>query len=219
MRTPVILLTALLTLSLTACGGAPTPESTFADPDPAPTETATPTPEPDPSTIVARVDVSTLSMVIVAADDSTIDELSVYDPAADVIAAFTDAFGAAPAVSDNGGGLETAPSRVYDWSGFSIIDYEGQTIMNTDFIVVIGAAVVGDVQISASGLKIGDPASSAVAAGAVATPFPDYLAIDSVPITGASVGESFEGLAIYTSLVVAGGSIDRIVAPSPNWGV
>ena len=148
MRTSrLILPAALVLLALSACGGGggdPTPEPTITStPEGGPTET----PEPDPSTVAARIHVATNNVLVFAADDSQLADFTMYDPAGEVVAELTEVFGTDPAVSDSAGGLETAPSRTYDWSGFSIIDYEGLTIMNTDFIVSVSTAAVGDIQV------------------------------------------------------------------------
>lgn len=209
-------------LALSACGGGPTPEPT----SPAPTPTASSTPEPDggpdPSTVAARIHVATNAVQIFAADDSSLADFTMYEPAGDVIAELTEVFGTAPVVSDSPGGLETAPSRTYDWSGFALIDYEGTTIMNTDFVIDVSTATVGDIQVyTYFDLQVGDPMADAVAMSDYETGFPDYTAIGSVPIDPASVGESpsMTGLAIYVGVSGSGATISGFTAPSPNWGV
>jgi hypothetical protein len=220
----ILLPAAFVLLALTACGGAggdpgadPTPSFT-----PAGDPTESPTAEPDPSTTAARIHVATNSVLVFAADDSPLADFTMYEPAAGVIAELTEVFGTDPAVSDSAGGLETAPSRTYDWSGFALIDYEGTTIMNTDFVINVSTASVGDIQIyTYFDLQAGDPFADAVAASDYETGFPDYTGIGSVPIDPVSVGESasFTGLAIYIGVFGSGGTITNYVAPSPNWGV
>ncbi|MEQ1735380.1 MAG: hypothetical protein ABL886_02980 [Rhodoglobus sp.] len=222
MRTPRLILPAILVaLALSACGGGggdPTPEPSVTS-TPEPTES--PTPEPDPSTIAARIHVQTNSVLVFAQDDSQLADFTVYDPASEVVAELTEVFGTDPAVSDSAGGLETAPSRTYDWSGFSIIDYEGLTIMNSDFIVAVQTAAVGDIQVyTYFDLQVGSPMADAYAVASFDTGFPDYTAIGSIPVGGASVGEpGFSGLAIYVGVSGSGGTISSFAAPSPNWGV
>ena len=218
----LILPAAIVVLVLSACGGGPTPEPTSAAPTP--TASTTPEPEgaPDPSTVAARIHVATNNVLIFAADDSPLGDFTMYESAAGVIAELTEVFGAEPTVSDSAGGLETAPSRTYDWSGFALIDYEGTTIMNTDFIIDVSTATVGDIQVyTYSDLQVGDPFADAVAVSDYETGFPDYTAIGSVPIDPVSVGESssFTGLAIYIGVWGSGGTISGFTAPSPNWGV
>jgi hypothetical protein len=222
MRTSRLIPPAVLVLlALSACGGGPTPEPTSAAPTP--TASTTPEPEggPDPSTVAARIHVATNSVLIFAADDSSLADFTMYEPAADVIAELTEVFGAAPAISDSAGGLETAPSRTYDWSGFALVDYEGATIMNTDFVVTVSTATVGDIQVyTYFDLQVGDPFADAEAVSDYVTGFPGYTGIGSVPIDAASVGEpGFSGLAIYTGVSGSGGTISSFTAPSPNWGV
>ena len=225
MRTHhLILPAALLVLALSACGGGPTPEPTSAAPTP--TASTTPLPEGgagggDPSTTAARIHVQTNGVLVFAVDDSPLSDFTVYDPASEVVAELTEVFGSGPAVSDSAGGIETAPSRTYDWSGFSIIDYEGLTIMNSDFVVAVSTAAVGDIQVYTYGdLQVGDPTSDAAPLISFDTGFPNYYAIGSIPIDGATVGEpGFDGLAIYVGISGAGGVISDFSAPSPNWGV
>jgi hypothetical protein len=222
MRTPRLIFPAVvLMLALSACGGGPTPEPTSGAPTPSASTTPEPEGEPDPSTVAARIHVATNNVLIFAADDSSLADFTMYEPAADVIAELTEVFGTEPAVSDAAGGLETAPSRVYDWSGFSLIDYEGTTIMNTDFVLRVSTRAVGDVQVyTYSDLQVGDSMADAEAIADYDDGFPDYTAIGSVPIDPVSVGESPDwDLAIFIGVSGAGGTITEFVAPSPNWGV
>ena len=193
MRTSRLILPAVLVLlALSACGGGPTPEPTSAAPTP--TASTTPEPEggPDPSTVAARIHVATNNVLIFAADDSSLADFTMYEPAAGVIAELTEVFGAEPAVSDSAGGLETAPSRTYDWSGFALIDYEGTTIMNTDFVIDVSTATVGDIQVyTYFDLQVGDPFADAVADERLRHRIPRTTRrIGSVPIDPASVGRA-----------------------------
>ena len=222
MRTSrLILPAALVLLALSACGGGdPSPDPTVTStPEGGPTES--PTPEPDPSTVAARVHVSTNGVLAFAVDDTQLANFTAYDPASEAVAKLTEVFGAAPTVTDSAGGLETAPSRTYDWSGFSIIDYEGLTIMNSDFVVQVTTAAVGDVQVyTYFDLQVGDPFADAVAVSDFDPGFPDYTAIGSIGVDAASVGEpGMTGLAIYVGVFGSGGAISSYAAPSPNWGV
>lgn len=224
MRTSRLLLPAIfLMLALSACGGAsPAPSPTVTSGSVGgPTETPEPEGDPDPSTVAARIHVATNSVLIFAADDSSLAEFTMYEPAGEVVAELTGVFGTEPAVSDSAGGLETAPSRTYDWSGFALIDYEGTTIMNTDFVINVSSATVGDIQVSTSfDLQVGDPFASATAVSDYDTGFPDHTAIGSMAIDPVSVGEA-PGLplAIYVGVSGSGGAITSFTAPSPNWGV
>jgi hypothetical protein len=224
MRTPHLVLPAvLLVLALSACGGGggPAPDPTTPAPEPTASESPTPEPEADPSTIAARIHVQTNSVLVFAQDDSPLADFTVYDPAADAVAKLTAVFGTAPTISDSAGGLETAPSRTYDWSGFSIIDFEGLTIMNSDFVVHVTTAAVGDVQVyTYFDLQVGSPMADAVAVSDYAPGFPDYTGIGSIPVDAASVGEpGMSGLAIYIGVSGSGGAVSGFTAPSPNWGV
>ncbi len=209
----------LVVLALSACGGGPVPGPTVTSgPEGGPTETPS---EPDPSTVAARIHVSTNGVLVFAVDDTQLAEFTAYDPAAEAVAKLTEVFGTEPAVTDSAGGLETAPSRTYDWSGFSIIDYEGLTIMNSDFVVQVTTAAVDDVQVyTYFDLQVGDPFADAVAMSDYDPGFPDYTGIGSIPVDAATVGEpGMTGLAIYVGVFGAGGAISSYAAPSPNWGV
>lgn len=212
----------LLVLALSACGGSPTPEPTSAAPAPTASTTPEPDGEPDPSTVAARIHVATNNVLIFAADDSSLADFTMYEPAAGVIAELTEVFGEEPTVSDSPGAMETAPSRTYDWGGFALIDYEGTTIMNTDFVIDVTTATVGDIQIyTYFDLQVGDPTADAVAVSDYDTGFPGYTAVGLVSIDPASVGESpsLGGLAIFVGISGLGGTIAGFTAPSPNWGV
>jgi hypothetical protein len=219
-RFSLILPAVILALALSACGGSPSPAPTETS-GPVGEPTATPTAEPDPSAVAARIHVATNSVLIFAADDSSLADFTMYDPAADVVAKLTAVFRTDPTVSDSTGGLETAPSRTYDWSGFAVIDYEGTTIMNTDFVLRVSTAAVGDIQVyTYFDLQVGDPFADAEAVADYDTGFPGYTGVGSVPIDAASVGEpGFSGLAIYVGVTGPAGTITEFVAPSPNWGV
>ena len=81
-----------------------------------------------------------------------------------------------------------------------MIDYEGTTIMNTDFVIDVSTATVGDIQVyTYFDLQVGDPFADAVAVSDYDTGFPGYTGIGSVPIDPASVGEpaGLKPLAIY----------------------
>ncbi len=222
MRTSHLTVPAvLLALALSACGGGPTPGPTSAAPTP--TESSTPEPEggPDPSSVAARIHVQTNGVLIFAVDDSPLADFTVYESATAVVAELTEVFGSAPVVSDSAGGLETAPSRTYDWSGFSIVDYEGTTIMNSDFVVTVTTAAVGGIPVYTYGdIHIGSTMAAAGAESSFDTGFPDYLAIGAIPVDAASVGEpGMSGLAIYVGVFGSGGTVSSFTAPSPNWGV
>lgn len=226
--THLILPAVLLTLALSACGG------TGGDPAPTasalPTESATPEPtptgsggggEPDPSTLAASVLVATNYVLVTAADGSQLATFTMYEPASTAVAALTAALGGSPVVSHREGGLETAPATVYDFSGLAVVDGDGSTIMNTDFHIEITTAAFGDVPIfTYFDLQVGDPMSEAIAASSGDPGFPDYTYVGSIPIDPVSVGESPDwDLAIQVGVEGSGGTISRIVAPVPNWGV
>ena len=148
------------------------------------------------------------------------------NPAADAVATFTDAFGVAPVITDRPAGPETAPSRVYDWTGFSVIDGEGRTISLSDFVVDVSVPSVGGIDILAvPGLQVGGPFSGAVAAEDSDGGFPGLglAAVDTQPVDPVAVGEApGSPLAVY--LAVYGdpsgtGPITHFTAPTPNWGV
>ena len=124
MRTLHLLLPAASsTLALSACGGG----------SPPPIDTAEPTAtrprasrrhagsgpgssRPPPACTSARC-TSRLSD-----DGTTLADVTVTQTAAVVVPILTEVLGAEPIISDHAGGLETAPSRWYDWSGFALID-------------------------------------------------------------------------------------------------
>lgn len=215
----------VLALALSACGGGgPEPDPTT--PAPEPTASETPTPGPDPASAAARIHLGVNHVEIFALDDSPLGDFTMYESAADVVAELTEVFGTAPVVSDDPGGLETAPSRSYDWSGFTVIDPEGLTIMLTDIVITVSTPAVGDVQVySYFDLQVGDPFSDAIAVADGDGGFPGYglATVGSLTIDPVSVGEA-PGLPLAIYVAVYGdpggtGPITTITAPTPNWGV
>jgi hypothetical protein len=223
MRTPIALLLPLaaLTLALTACGGG-TPVPAADEPTPA---TATPHPTPTEAAdedVPVAIQISTSEVDIVGRSGETVGLVAYADPAADAVATFTEAFGFAPVITDRPGGVESAPSRVYDWSGFTVIDGEGLTIMNSDIVVDVSVASVGDIEIlSVPGLHVGDSFDSVFSIADTDLGFPGQLGVDTRPVDPASVGEA-PGSPLNVFVAVYGtssGPITHFTAPTPNWGV
>ena len=215
---------AALTLALTACGGgipvpaADEPTPATATPHPTPTEAAD-------SDFPVALQVSSSGVEIIRAS-GTSEWVFFNNPAADAVATFTDAFAAPPVVTDRPGGLEAAPARVYDWSGFSIIDVEGLTINLTDYVIDVSVASVGGIDIlTVPGLQVGDPFASAVSVEDSDGGFPGIglAAVDTQPVDPALVGEpAGSPLAVFVAVygpASGSGAITHFTAPTPNWGV
>jgi hypothetical protein len=222
--TQLVLPAVLLALALSACGGGGDPAPTAS---PVPSGTATPEPSsspepPDPSAIAASILVATDYVLVTAVDGSQLATFTMYEPAATAIASLTAALGTEPVVSSRDGSLETPPATVYDWSGLSVVDGEGGTIMNTDFVIEVATPSVGDVQVSSYfDLQVGDPMADALAHTSGDPGFAEYTYIGSIPIDPVSVGEPADWDLAIEVLVQAGpgGTIARFIAPAPNWGV
>lgn len=222
----LILPAAVLVLSLAGCGGGtPVPAPTEAAPT-ITTGPADPPPPPPPAVTVAAVQVSATGIDIVGDDGETISLVHYTDAAADAVATLTDAFGSAPAVSDRPGGSENPPSRVYDWSGFQVIDGDGLTIMRTDFVVDVSTHSVAGIDVFAvPGLRVGDDFANAVLVQDSDGGFPGLglAAVDTQDVDPVSVGEA-PGVTLHTFLAIYGpesgsGPIEHFIAPSPDWGV
>lgn len=224
MRSTRLLFPAvLLALALSACGGGGGPVPTGS---PTPSGTATPEPSPtaeppDPSEVAASILVATNYVLVTAEDGSQLATFTMYEPAATAVASLTAVLGTDPVISSRAPSLETPPATVYDWSGLSIVDGEGDTIMNTDFVIEVSTASVAGVQVfSYFDLQVGDPMADALANSSGDPGFPEYTYIGSIPIDPVSVGESPDwDLAIQVLVEASGDSIARFVAPAPNWGV
>jgi len=223
----------MLVLALSACGGAggPSPAPTAAaQTHTAPTDTPAPaTPHPTPtqaqdSDPAIAVQVSTSGAEVIQASGRT-TWVFFNNPAADAVATFTRVFGVAPVVTDRPAGSETPPSRVYDWSGFSVIDGDGRTISLSDFVIDVSVAAVGGVDIVAvPGLHVGAPFSSAVLVEDSDGGFPGLglAAVDTQAVDPVDVGEA-PGTPLAVYLAVYGspsgaGPIAHFTAPTPNWG-
>jgi hypothetical protein len=218
----MLLPATLLVLGLTACGD-PDPEATTGSPTATSTATETPAPEPedDPATVAASILVATNYVLVTADDHSQLTTFTMYEPASAAVASLTAALGTAPTISSRAGGLESPPATVYDWSGFALVDGEVTTIMNTDFVMEVSTASIGDVAVNTYfDLQVGDPMSDALTHTSGDPGFAEYTYIGSIPIDPVSVGESPDwDLAIQVLVQSSGSSILSFTAPAPNWGV
>lgn len=234
MRTTALVVPAALAmlLALTACGPEAGPTES---PTPEETPTSEPTPSATPTDPVAeedrpdRISIDTTVFVIGGPDDESIEAFDYFRPAADAVAALTAAFGAEPVVTEEEGGLETAPYTSYDWGGFTLNDPEGagHAPAYPDFWVRVTAPDVDGIPILTHvAIQVGTPMEDVIA---VQDGFSDfaphsYLSwIFAQPVDPADVGEA-PGSDLWIFVAVqgpggGGGTVQEIVAPSVNFGV
>jgi len=129
-------------------------------------------------------------------------------------------------VRDEPANNHSAGSRVYDWEGFELWDYEGET-MEPDvqaFRLVVITDAVGDIDVSApNGVTVGlDGAtveaqayrtSTSEVGGAPLT----FSLLDETPVEIEAMPD-YEPAALSVRVWIEGDVVTRIDAPSRNWG-
>ncbi|MGK9148658.1 hypothetical protein KXS11_13605 [Plantibacter flavus] len=213
-----------------------TPQSAAPDAGssaPTASETRTPTPTPEP--VVSRVVIGAEGVDFVAEDDTVLTSVRYFDPTADLVAALSDALGTEPVVSADPGAIETAPGTRYTWGGLSVtareIDqsepYDPATLVNAESAEEAGIRIeaVGGFAVGDGSETVADAISGAE--GATAEDVQRYVLSDGTPalfiradVTPIPETDNGTGNRSWAVGIVGTPSaqIDRIVAPSPNWG-
>lgn len=198
---------------------------TSASPSPAPTPTPTATPTPDVR--VTDIEVTAETIKLHNGDGVVVSTFDYFQPAEDVIAGLTAAFGASPT---------SAPYRVthaagikYSWDGFDLHDEEVPTEVphSTNYWVLVAAPDVNGVSVrTVDGIAVGDSAPELEAA------YPEtatrvtvseserldvYVGVTELP----PMDDSADFVPTFSVFIIAEdpeGTVTDFRAPSPNWG-
>jgi len=235
MHARLRVLPALVAGLLLLVGCAPQAAAPSASPTTPAAASSTPTATPEP--VASRVVIGADTVEILAEDDTVIASSRYFDPASSLVAALTDAFGADPVVSADPGGNETAPGTRYTWGGVAVVerDIEQSEPYEPATIVYVESAEESGVRVEAvGGYAVGedtDAVAAEVSAAEGATPedvqrysLSDgtpavFIRADVTPIppSGDDVGTGSRSWAVGV-IGSDAGPIQRLVAPSPNWG-
>jgi len=209
-----------------------------AAPSASPTTTATSsTPTAAPAPVASRVVIGAENVEVVAEDDTLITSVRYFDPTASLVAALTAAFGADPVVSADPGGNETPPGTRYTWGGVAVVEREVEQSepYNPATVLFVESAEESGVRIEVvGGYAVGDDteAMAAEVSGAEgAAPedvqrytLPDgtpavFIRADVTPIPPVVDEPGVESRSWAVGVIGSDAApIERVVAPSPNWG-
>ena len=215
----------IVVLTLTGCSAFTETDGPSGQTN-APT-TSLPTAAESPAPVTAAsIVLSVTSIQIVDSSGATLSEHDYFEPAADVVAVLSDAFGSEPIVSQYDSHADSPSGTSYDWDGFDLRDndWPAETPYYSEFSVLLTAPKVGGLPISTSdGVSVGDsfsgvteanPAHAEFSADGMVSlewtelpAFPEGYGVDTVPAISVLVIDS--GLS---------GVVSRILAPAANWG-
>lgn len=216
---PALIAGLLLLVGCTPAGGPPTPSEAVAAPS------RTPSQAPSAAPVASRIVVGTQTVDVVAEDGVRIASARYFDPAADLVAALTTAFGAEPVITDQHSGGESAGGTRYTWDTFSVIDHDNANSEPYDPAVSViweSAAVRGIRIETVSGIAVGDPATPVVDAhpdGLYRSPDGAHF-VARVDVVALPENESYGENPSFAVGVVGetNGQISRMFAPVGSWG-
>lgn len=227
----VVMLAVATTLAACIPGGSPSASST-----PSPTASTTPAPTPTPEVpVAASVAISAETIAVLDAAGATIVSYDYFQPTAEVVAGLSEHLGA-PVDTPNPGAIESPPGIDHVWGDLRLFDSDPPGIAPEDpnHIVFVEGASTGSLPIttaagvgSASGVRVGDPvASLAVGAEHASTHTDpatglttDVYRIGIVPLPPRAGSPIERNLAVMVVTHSDTALIDRLVAPSSNFGV
>ena len=229
--TVVIALAAVTALSACVGGTGPTastPPATSAAPSSAP-----PTPQ---APAAASVAITAETISVLAADGSVLESFDYFQPTTEVVAGLTSYLGA-PVDSPNPGGMESSPGVDHQWGGLRLYDTDspGTPPEIPNHSVFVTSPTAGPLPIGTApgvgavgGLRVGDPGTSVTIGVEAAGEYTD-------PTTGRTTVLSRVGLfelpphpaaptdprnfAVLVQSYTDTGLIERLIAPSANFGV
>ncbi|HEY9324516.1 MAG TPA: hypothetical protein VIP50_06275 [Agromyces sp.] len=227
--TVIVALAAATALSACVGGAGPTastPPATSA----APTSTP-PTPEPPAAASVA-ITAETIS--VLAADGTVLESFDYFQPTNEVVAGLTRHLGD-PVDSPNAGGLESPPGIDHVWGGLRLYDTDtaGSVPHDPNHYVFLDGPTAGPLPVgtaagvgSATGVRVGDPPSVLTVGAEIAAPYTDPTTgrtivtarIGIVPVPPQS-GLTDPSFAVAVLSYTDTGEIERLIAPSSNFGV
>jgi hypothetical protein len=225
----VVMLAAAATL--TGCFAAAVPA---ASPSPGPTDSGTPTPTSDVP-VAASVAISTEAIAVLDAAGAPIVSFDYFQPTADVVAGLSEHLGA-PVNSPNPGSIETPPGVDHVWGDLRLFDTDlpGAAPESPNHFVFVEGTSAGTVPIataagvgSATGVRVGDPVTSLTVGARLASTSTDPATgitteayfLDMVPVNPGAAAPDDPHLAVMVVTHSDTGLIERLVAPSSNFGV
>jgi hypothetical protein len=221
------------TVALSACIGgagptASTPPATGSAPTSAPPTTDTPT--------AASVVITAETISVLAADGTALESFDYFQPTDEVVAGLTSYLGA-PVDTPNPGSMESSPGVDHQWGGLRLsdTDFPGTPPEIPNHLVFVTSPMAGPLPIgtaagvgAVAGLHVGDPGSDVTLGAEAAGEYTD-------PTTGRTTVLARVGLfelpphpaapteprnfAVLVQSYTDTGLIERLIAPSANFGV
>jgi hypothetical protein len=225
----VVMLAAAITL--TACIPDAGPS---ASPSPSTTDAPTPTPTPE-APVAASVAISAEAIAVLDADGATIVSFDYFQPTAEVVAGLTEHLGA-PVDTPNPGAIEAPPGVDHVWGDLRLYDTDppGAAPWDPNHYVFVEGTSAGPVPIttaagvgSATGVRVGDPITSMTVGvelgGSSTDPATGVTTqvhrIGIVPLPPRDDSPIEHNLGVMAVSHSDTAQIDRLVAPSANYGV
>jgi hypothetical protein len=225
----VVMSAAAITLTGCVAGWGPA-----ASPTPSPTTAATPTPTPTPS-VAASVAISAESIAVLDAAGTPIVSFDYFQPTAEVAAGLSQYLGA-PVDTPNPGAIESPPGVDHVWGDLRLFDTDppGAAPEDPNHFVFVEGPSAGSLPVatapgigSPTGVRVGYPvtnmiigvelsASSTDPATGVTT---EVHRVGIVPLPPRADSVIERNLAVMVVSHSDTGLIDRLVAPSANYGV
>lgn len=192
--------------------------------------TPTPGPEPEPEAIAERIAISTETIIVLDEHGTTLAEFDFFQPTQEVVDGLSVYLG--EPVDTPFEGRNDMPSAIYhDWGGLRLVDSTPPATPPYDpehWLMVTGAEANGLDVVGPGETRVGSPLDSSGASDideftnpetgrtylsfrrdlVELPPFPgNDPAVDALPSLGVRIGGYLDT-----------GLVDRIIAPSPNFG-
>ena len=211
---------------LTACV-SPTPSPSLT-PSPI-TSTTAPSPSPEPAVAVAeRIVVSTKTITVVADDETVLAEFGYFQPTIEVVDGLSTYLG--DPVDTPFAAHNDSPSATYhDWGGLRLVDTDPPGTAPYDsehWVRVTGADANGLQVVGPGGVHVGSALDAASGSDGSEYTNPDTgrtfmsyrldVVVVEVPWADSLVPE--HNLAVNIGGYLDTGSVEHIIAPSPNFG-
>jgi hypothetical protein len=226
-------LAAAALAALAACApAAPAASSAPASPSVQPSA-----PTESPAPVAASVAISTEHISVLDAAGAPLASFDYFQPTAEVVAGLSVYLGA-PVDSPNPGGIETPPGTDHVWGGLRLFDTEtdppGIPEENPNHYVFVTEPTAGSLPIStapgvgsADGVRVGDPASLMTIGVETGSAYTDpstgeeivLSRLDVVPLTTRPELSEERNFAVAVISRGDDGLIERMIAPSANFGV
>ncbi|MGW9631631.1 hypothetical protein ACWGST_13090 [Agromyces sp. NPDC055520] len=229
-----IALAALTALSACVPGGAPSSSPSPSAASPAP---STPPPTPE-APVAASIAFSAEVITVLGADGTALASFDYFQPTAEVVAGLRTYLGA-PVDTPNAGGIETPSGIDHVWGDLRLFDTEtdppGGAPENPNHYVFVSGPSAGALPIAtvagvgaATGVRVGDPATALTIGVETSPPYTDptsgrtsvisRIGIVALPPRPEAPTEP-RNLAVMVVSFTDTGLIERLVAPSANFGV